>query len=121
VLAAAAPPAQSAPSSGTAAAGNGAQVFAQNCVTCHGATGLGQPGVAPPLAGNPFVTGDPKAVIDVVENGLHGKPVMGQTYGAPMPAWKGTLSKSDLAAVITYIRGGLGTNKASPVTESQIK
>jgi ubiquinol-cytochrome c reductase cytochrome b subunit len=120
VLAAA--PAAAAPSTGSAsAAGNGASVFAQNCQTCHGQNGLGQAGVAPPLAGNPFVTGDPKAVINVVENGLHGETIMGQSYGAPMPAWKGTLSKSDLAAVITYIRGGLGSNKASAVTESQIK
>jgi ubiquinol-cytochrome c reductase cytochrome b subunit len=120
VLAAA--PAAAAPASGAApAAGNGASVFAQNCTTCHGANGQGQPGVAPPLAGNPFVTGNAAAVINVVENGLHGQTVMGQTFGAPMPAWKGTLSKSDLAAVITYIRSGLGSNKASAVTESQIK
>jgi ubiquinol-cytochrome c reductase cytochrome b subunit len=105
----------------SAPAGNGAQVFAQNCSTCHGANGQGQPSVAPPLAGNPFVTGNPAAVINVVENGLHGQTIMGQTFGAPMPPWKGSLSKSDLAAVITYIRGGLGPNKASAVTESQIK
>ncbi|HTV92024.1 MAG TPA: cytochrome b N-terminal domain-containing protein [Verrucomicrobiae bacterium] len=105
----------------SAAAGNGASVFSQNCTSCHGANGQGQPGVAPPLAGNPFVTGDANAVINVVENGLHGQTIMGQTYGAQMPAWKSTLSKSDLAAVITYIRGGLGPNKASPVTVSQIK
>jgi ubiquinol-cytochrome c reductase cytochrome b subunit len=99
----------------------GAKVFSQNCTSCHGTNGQGQPGVAPALAGNPFVTGDPKAVINVVENGLHGQTIMGQTFGAPMPAWKGTLSKSDLAAVITYIRGSLGSNKASAVKLSDIK
>jgi mono/diheme cytochrome c family protein len=103
-----------------APAGNGAQVFSQNCTSCHGANGQGSPGLAPPLAGNPFVTGDPKAVINVVSNGLHGQTIMGQSYGAQMPAWKNTLSKSDLAAVITYIRGSLGPNKASPVKESDI-
>jgi ubiquinol-cytochrome c reductase cytochrome b subunit len=103
-----------------ASASNGAQVFSQNCSSCHGANGQGQPGVAPPLAGNPFVTGDAKAVINVVSNGLHGQTIMGQSYGAQMPAWKATLSKSDLAAVITYIRGGLGPNKASAVKESDI-
>jgi len=108
-----------AASAGTSAAG--AQVFSQNCTSCHGANGQGQPGVAPPLAGNPFVTGDPNAVINVVENGLHGQTVMGQTFGAAMPPWKGTLSKSDLAAVITYIRTGLGSNKGSAVTAAQIK
>jgi mono/diheme cytochrome c family protein len=109
-------------SGGASAAGAaGAKVFSQNCTSCHGTNGQGQAGVAPPLAGNPFVTGDPNAVITIVENGLHGQTIMGQTYGAAMPPWKGTLSKSDLAAVITYIRGGLGGNKASAVTESQIK
>jgi len=99
----------------------GAKVFAANCAGCHGANGLGSPGVAPPLAGNPFVTGDPSQVIKVVSNGLKGETIMGQTFGAPMPAWKGTLSKSDLAAVISYIRGGLGSNSASAVSAAQIK
>jgi ubiquinol-cytochrome c reductase cytochrome b subunit len=102
-------------------AAHGGQVFSQNCSSCHGSTGLGQPAVAPPLAGNAFVTGDPKAVIDVVENGLHGQTIMGQSYGAQMPAWKATLSKPDVAAVITYIRGSLGANHASAVSVSDIK
>ncbi len=100
---------------------NGAHVFATNCSTCHGAQGQGQPGVAPPLANNPFVTGDPKKVIDVVENGMKGQPVLGQTYGAQMPAWKGTLSKKDIADVISYIRGSIGNNKAPAVKESDVK
>jgi len=112
-------------SAGTSAASPavaaGAKVFAANCAGCHGANGLGSPGVAPPLAGNPFVTGDPSQVIKVVSNGLKGETIMGQTFGAPMPAWKGTLSKSDLAAVISYIRGGLGSNSASAVSAAQIK
>ncbi len=99
----------------------GSKVFAQNCSGCHGATGMGSPGVAPPLAGNPFVTGDPNQVIKVVQNGLKGEAVMGQTYAAPMPAWKGQLSKDDIAAVISFIRGGLGSNSASAIPVTQIK
>ncbi len=99
----------------------GQQVFSQNCSTCHGANGQGQPGVAPPLSKNPFVTGDPNAIINVVKNGLHGQTVMGQTYGAPMPAWKSSLSKKDIANVITFIRGGLPGNSASAVKESDVK
>jgi mono/diheme cytochrome c family protein len=117
-------PAEAATTSGAAAnpaLAAGAKIFAANCSGCHGANGLGSPSVAPPLAGNPFVTGDPHQVIKVVSDGLKGETIMGQTYGAPMPAWKGTLSKSDLAAVISYIRGGLGSNSASPVSASQIK
>ncbi|MDQ2866614.1 MAG: cytochrome b N-terminal domain-containing protein [Candidatus Eremiobacteraeota bacterium] len=100
---------------------NGAKVFATNCSTCHAAAGTGQAGVAPPLANNPMVTGDPKAVIAVLENGLHGQSIMGQSYGAQMPAWKGNLSNKDIADVITYIRGSLGNNKASAVKEADIK
>jgi len=120
---AAAPAEAAAPAAGGASdsLAAGAKVYASNCSGCHGASGLGQPSVAPPLAGNAFVTGDANAVIGVVDNGLHGQTIMGQSYGAPMPAWKATLSKQDVANVITYIRGGLGSNKASAVTVSQLK
>jgi len=37
-----------------------------------------------------------------------------------MPPWKASLSKADVAAVVSYIRGGLGTNKASEVKVSDI-
>jgi ubiquinol-cytochrome c reductase cytochrome b subunit len=112
-------------SSGTAAApgsANGAKVFQTNCTSCHGATGQGQPGAFPPLANNPVVTGDANKVIGIVLGGLHGSiTVAGQTYNGQMPPWKGTLSNGDVADVITYIRSSLGNNKASPVTQAQVK
>jgi mono/diheme cytochrome c family protein len=37
-----------------------------------------------------------------------------------MPAWKGTLTNDQIADVISYIRGSLGANKASPVTTAQV-
>jgi len=98
---------------------HGAQVFTQNCTTCHGANGQGQPGVFPPLAGNKQVTGDPKVSINALLHGLKGVPIDGKTYAAQMPAWKGQLSNADIAAVITYIRSSWG-NKGSPVTTAQI-
>ncbi|MBV9718888.1 MAG: cytochrome b N-terminal domain-containing protein [Candidatus Eremiobacteraeota bacterium] len=101
--------------------GPGAQVFANNCATCHGATGQGVPGSFPPLANNPTVTGDPNKVIGIVLNGLHGSiTVNGQTYNGQMPPWKGTLTNKEIADVITYIRGSLGSNNASAVTEPQV-
>ncbi len=103
-----------------AKAGNGASVYTANCITCHGAKGEGVPGSFPPLAANPFVTGDPKPVIGVVVNGLSGKiDVKGQSYSGQMPAWKGTLTNAQIADVITYIRNAWG-NKASTVTEAQV-
>jgi ubiquinol-cytochrome c reductase cytochrome b subunit len=101
---------------------NGAKVFSTNCSTCHGAQGQGLPGSFPPLANNPVVTGDPNKVIGIALNGLHESiTVNGQTYNGVMPPWKGTLSNKDIADVITYIRGSLGNNHASAVTEAQVK
>lgn len=107
-----------APPAGNA---NGAKVFSTNCSSCHGAQGQGLPGAFPPLANNPTVTGDASKVIGIVLTGLHGSiTVNGATYNGQMPAWKGTLSDKDIADVITYIRGSLGNNKASAVTQAQV-
>jgi mono/diheme cytochrome c family protein len=76
--------------------------------------------VFPPLAGNPVVTGDAKAVIHIVTDGLTGNvTVKGATYNGQMPAWKGTLTNQQIADVITYIRNGWG-NKASSVTAADV-
>jgi mono/diheme cytochrome c family protein len=102
------------------AAGAGAAVFTTNCAGCHGAAGTGQPGVFPPLAHNPFVTGDKQKVIGVLLGGLTGKVVVnGQTFDAQMPAWKGNLTNKQIADVATYIRNAWG-NKADPVTEADV-
>jgi ubiquinol-cytochrome c reductase cytochrome b subunit len=102
-------------------AGSGATVYASNCAGCHGANGTGQPGVFPPLASNPVVTGDPSKVIPIVLNGLTDPiTVNGTKYsGTAMPPWKGNLTNKQIADVITYIRSAWG-NKASPVTEAQV-
>ncbi|MGB6517413.1 MAG: cytochrome c, partial [Candidatus Cybelea sp.] len=101
--------------------GPGASVFSANCASCHGAQGKGLPGTFPPLADNPVVTGDPDKVIGIVLGGLHGAiTVGGQNYNGQMPAWKGTLTNKQIADVITFIRGSLGSNKASTVTEAQV-
>ena len=100
---------------------NGQKVFSANCSSCHGASGMGMPGAFPPLANNPVVTGDPQKVIGIVVGGLKGPvSVAGQTYNGQMPAWKGNLSNSDIADVITYIRGSLGNNHAPAVTTAQV-
>jgi ubiquinol-cytochrome c reductase cytochrome b subunit len=109
------------PGSVPAGNANGAKVFSANCSSCHGATGEGTPGAFPPLANNPVVTGDAKTVIGIVLNGLHSRiTVNGQSFNGQMPAWKGNLSNGDIADVITYIRGGLGSNHASAVTAAQV-
>jgi quinohemoprotein ethanol dehydrogenase len=77
----------------TPAAGNvttGAQIFASNCATCHGATGHGG-------NGGPDLTTIPSAkqlsvVVKQVTNG-----------GAAMPAFKGQLTPAQIADVAAYV------------------
>ncbi len=99
----------------------GQAVFAQDCSSCHGPQGQGTPGVFPPLANNPFVTGNPQAVISVLLDGKQGlTTVNGQSYKGQMPPWKATLSNKQIADVATFIRTGLGANKASAVTLPEV-
>jgi mono/diheme cytochrome c family protein len=100
------------------ASSNGLAVYTTNCSTCHQSDGKGA--IGPPLAGNAVVTGDAAKVIRIVNSGLTGTiSVNGKTFNGTMPAWKGTLSTSDIAAVITYVRSSWG-NKAGPVTAAQV-
>jgi ubiquinol-cytochrome c reductase cytochrome b subunit len=113
------------PNGGAAAGGPGNNtagetVFTTNCSGCHAANGQGTPSVAPPLAGNDAVTGDPKKVITIVANGLTGKiTVKGTEWNGTMPPWKSTLTNKQIAEVVSYIRNSWG-NKASPVTEADV-
>jgi len=115
---AAAPTANAAPPPSSAA---GQKVFAANCTGCHGANAMGVPGMFPSLVANPYVSGDAKRVIHAVKYGLTGTIVVkGKTYNGNMPAWDGTLSDTDIANVISYIRTGL-KNKSTPVTVAQVR
>lgn len=108
------------PNAALAASVDGKAVYGSNCASCHQADGKGLANTFPPLAKNPHVTGDPKAVIHTLLAGKAGKlTVAGKTYDGAMPAWKGQLSNAEIAAVITYIRSSWG-NKASAVTEKQV-
>ncbi|MDQ4076447.1 MAG: cytochrome c [Chloroflexota bacterium] len=86
---------------------HGEQVYADNCAVCHGSEGEGRGG-NPPHRNNPFVTGDPEPVIEVV---LHGR--------GGMPAFGDQLSDQEIADVISYIRTAW-TNDAEPVTPEQV-
>ena len=113
------------PPSSTAAvspqAKHGQQVYSQNCASCHGAGGAGTPNVAPALAGNDFVTGDPKQVVLTVLNGKTGPiTVNGANFNGQMPPWKATLKDGEIADVVTYIRSALGSNSASAVKPADV-
>ena len=79
----------------------GEKVYGANCVACHQATGKGVPGAFPALDGSAIVNGPKAANINTVLNGKNA-----------MPPWKGVLSDTDIAAVITYTRNSW-SNKAT--------
>ncbi|HJU71229.1 MAG TPA: cytochrome c oxidase subunit II [Paucimonas sp.] len=84
----------------------GEKVYAANCVACHQANAKGMPNAFPALDGSPVVNGPKAEQINVVMNGRKsGK------YPSQMPPWKGVLSDTDIAAVITYTRN-TWSNKA---------
>lgn len=98
----------------------GATVYSANCSSCHQPTGLGLPGVFPPIAGDPVVTADdPTEHIQIVLGGLQGKEIGGVAYVSPMPAFGGLLTDEQIAAVLNYQRTNFG-NDAPLVTLEEV-
>jgi mono/diheme cytochrome c family protein len=92
------------------------------CNGCHQATGLGLPGINPPLAGSDWAQGGTERLIRVVLNGLSGQiTVSGKQFNAPapMPGWGATMSDEDIANALTYVRNSWG-NKGSMVTADMV-
>ena len=87
----------------------GGTVYSSNCASCHGATGQGDgpaaKGLNPPpanlawLSSMPMSRWDPFMYWAVAEGGT--------AYGTAMPAFKSSLSKDDIWAVVAYIQAHL--------------
>jgi mono/diheme cytochrome c family protein len=104
---------------GASAAIDGGQIFTAKCAACHQATGLGIPGVFPPLAGSEWVLGSDKVLVQIPLHGITGAlQVKGGAYHGAMPPFN-TLSDAEIAAVLTYVRGHF-TNAAPPVTPATV-
>ena len=83
----------------------GAQVFADQCASCHGADGSGDR-----MQGAPDLTdaiwlygGDYARLVETVHNARYGV----------MPAWQGRLTEAQIRAVSAYVHG-LGGGEAPP-------
>ncbi|AOS46457.1 Quinoprotein glucose dehydrogenase B precursor [Lacunisphaera limnophila] len=97
----------------------GQDLYTLHCLSCHGPTGQGAPGLIPPLAQIAWVTGDKNRLIQVVLAGLNGRiEVNGAFYEQEMPAFR-HLPDADLAAVLTYIRASFG-NQAGAVVPAEV-
>jgi cytochrome c oxidase subunit 2 len=87
----------------------GEKVYNGTCAACHQANGKGA-GPILPLDGSPIVNdGDKTKQIAVVLNGR----------GA-MPAWKGNLSDTDIAAVITFTKNHWSNHTGQLVQPAEV-
>ena len=89
----------------------GEKVYAQNCVACHQANGMGVPNTFPALSGSKTATGPKAGHIATVLNGRSG------TAMAPFKH----LSDVELASVITYERNAWSNKTGDMVTPAEIK
>ena len=90
----------------------GEKVYTKNCVACHQANGQGLPPTFPALAHGKIATGPMAGVVDIVTNGSKKNPTM--------VAWKGQLSDTQIAAVITFARNSFGNTLGDMVQPSEI-
>jgi mono/diheme cytochrome c family protein len=98
----------------------GARIYNQNCVACHQASGLGLPGVYPPIVASDWVQDNPERLIKIVLAGLAGPVVVnGNEYNNAMTAF-GRLSDQQIAAVLTYIRTDPDYNNNSYIVSEEL-
>jgi cytochrome c oxidase subunit 2 len=89
----------------------GEKVYANNCAVCHKPDGKGA-GQFPALDGSPVVNSDDKLKqITVVLNGRNNNQ---------MPAWKGKLSDTEIAAAITYTKNSWSNKTGQTVQPSEV-
>jgi mono/diheme cytochrome c family protein len=101
---------------------DGGQLYTLYCSACHAPDGQGATGgLFPPLAGSPWVLGEPDRTIKIILHGIHGPmEVMGKTYDLEMPPQGGVLPDDQIAAILTHIRSSWG-NQAAAVTADTVK
>jgi cytochrome c oxidase subunit 2 len=85
----------------------GEAVYNANCAVCHRPDGKGA-GPIKPLDGSPIVLdADRSKALAIVHNGA---------AGGAMPAWKGKLSETEVAAVVTYTKNSW-SNKTGQIVQ----
>jgi mono/diheme cytochrome c family protein len=98
----------------------GKKIYTENCAKCHAENGLGKPPAYPPLATNQSIQMQ-SAVnpIRMVLNGGYPPSTEGNPHPYGMPPFAQSLSDTEVAAVVTYIRMSWG-NHGTPVAPQQV-
>jgi mono/diheme cytochrome c family protein len=101
------------------AAGNGALLYKQYCLSCHQADGGGVSNMNPPLIKTSYVLGDKVRLAKIILNGFSERvEIEGEMYSNVMPAFN-YLTNQQIADVLTYVRSNF-TNKASAVSAAEV-
>lgn len=80
--------------------------YKETCGVCHGESGEGMKGLAPPLKGNKFVTeGSAAELGDTIRKGRQGDQKRYKDLASPMPP--NSMSDSRLQGLIGYLKGDL--------------
>jgi mono/diheme cytochrome c family protein len=94
----------------------GHDLYVANCSSCHQATGLGLPNMAPALKGNPIVAGDPAQLVQIVLRGPAAVlPADRPKFGSnTMDSFYYKLTDDQVAAILNYIRHDFGKVDKGP-------
>jgi mono/diheme cytochrome c family protein len=103
----------------------GKGVYMQTCIACHQPTGLGLPGVFPPLAGTEYTGGEARRMIAMTLKGVNPPlKVKEMTYAVPMPPlptqFPILVDDNKLADVINFVRNSFGNKDEKGVTPAMI-
>jgi cytochrome c oxidase subunit 2 len=90
----------------------GEQVYMKACAACHQVSGAGLPPAFPALKGSAIALGDIAVHIDMVINGSKKNPAMA--------AFGSQLTKTEIAAVVTYERNAWGNNTGDLVQPAAV-
>jgi len=101
--------------------------FKAVCITCHQESGMGMPGIYPPLAGSEWANGPSERVIRIVVYGLKGPVhVEGKEFSAAampvfgdVPGSAYNWSDEKIAAALTFVRQEWG-NKAPAISADEV-
>jgi mono/diheme cytochrome c family protein len=106
--------------SDTDLAKEGKAQYSAICVACHQPSGLGLPGIFPPLVGSEYVSGSSERLIAIILHGVSGPiSVDGKIYNNVMPAQGSVLNDTKIAQVASFVRSNFGSG-ASQVLPSQV-
>ncbi|WP_109127073.1 cytochrome c [Dyella sp. C11] len=98
----------------------GAQLYVDNCATCHRTDGHGYGAVFPALAGNPVLNGEKAS--SAIRLVLHGG-TMPAGRDAPtqfgMPAFRERLNDQQIADILTFVRSSWG-NRGGAVSAQDV-